>query len=296
MTDCKHVGNGNRSEYKSPLKVAGGGEGNRCKYNVRLDTYGCGCQHDCSYCYAKSLLQFRGLWDARVPRVANVDRLRKAVGKLEEGSVVRLGGMTDCFMPLEKECGVTLETLKMLNERGIGYLIVTKSPLVAEKEYVRALDPELAHIQVSVTSLDDGLAKTYEPGAAEPSRRIRAAKNLQRAGYDVQLRLSPYLGEWFINPSILALAGIKKGVVEFLRVNHWVKQWFCLDYSAYTVKSGGYEHLPLEAKIQKVEALRPAFERLTVCEDEPEAYQYWREHVNPNKDDCCDLRPSGVCA
>lgn len=42
-------------EFKSFYKTVGGNEGNKCHYPTRLDTYGCGCQHDCSYCYAKSL-------------------------------------------------------------------------------------------------------------------------------------------------------------------------------------------------------------------------------------------------
>ena len=32
------------------------------------------------------------------------------------------------------------------------------------------------------------------------------------------------------------------------------------------------------------------FKELTICEDCTEHYDYWREHVNPNKDDCCNLR------
>ena len=43
-------------EFKSFYKEVGGGEGDKCLYNTRLDTYGRGCAHDCSYCYAKSLL------------------------------------------------------------------------------------------------------------------------------------------------------------------------------------------------------------------------------------------------
>lgn len=43
-------------DFNSPKKTVGGNEGNKCLHNTRLDTYGCGCAHDCSYCYAKSLL------------------------------------------------------------------------------------------------------------------------------------------------------------------------------------------------------------------------------------------------
>lgn len=48
-------------EYKSFYKQVGGNEGSLCRYNTRLDTYGCGCLHNCNFCYARSLLEFRGL-------------------------------------------------------------------------------------------------------------------------------------------------------------------------------------------------------------------------------------------
>lgn len=54
-------------DFGSQIKYVGGNEGDKCNYSARLDTYGCGCQHDCSYCYAKSLLDFRGLWNPKNP-------------------------------------------------------------------------------------------------------------------------------------------------------------------------------------------------------------------------------------
>lgn len=138
-------------EFKSFYRVVGGNKGGKCKYPTRLDTYGCGCQHDCSYCYAKSLLEFRGLWDAQEPSVASLEKLERKINRLEPGSIVRMGGMTDCFQPMEKRYRVTAGVIKMLNKRGIGYLIVTKSDLVCE--YMSILDKRLAHIQISTTWL-----------------------------------------------------------------------------------------------------------------------------------------------
>lgn len=63
-------------EFKSFYKEVKGNEGNKCHYNIRLDTYGCGCQHDCKYCYAKSLLNFRNLWDAQNPSIADIKKLK----------------------------------------------------------------------------------------------------------------------------------------------------------------------------------------------------------------------------
>ena len=108
------------TEFKSFYKeVADSGEAQRCHYPTRLDTYGCGCAHDCSYCYAKSLLDFRGLWNPQDPAVANIAEIRKQISKVHKGEILRLGGMTDCFQECERKYEVTYQTIKELNKKGI---------------------------------------------------------------------------------------------------------------------------------------------------------------------------------
>ena len=128
------------SEYKSFYKSVGGNEGEKCNYPTRLDLYGKGCYHDCSYCYAKSLLNFRKLWDAEHPAVSDIDKVLKVIRKIPSSSIVRLGGMTDCFQPIESRFHITYEAIKELNKQGIGYLIVTKSSMVADDKYIRFTD------------------------------------------------------------------------------------------------------------------------------------------------------------
>ena len=64
-------------QFKSVGKTVEGNEGSKCLYTTRIDTYGCGCSRDCSYCYAKSLLDFRGLWNPKAPAVADLKDLRR---------------------------------------------------------------------------------------------------------------------------------------------------------------------------------------------------------------------------
>lgn len=272
-------------DFKSIGKDVGGNEGDKCNYSYRLDTYGCGCSHDCNYCYAKSLLDFRGLWDAKHPSIGDMSQISKEIRKIPKGTVVRLGGMTDCFQPIEALHRITYKTIRLLNKRKIEYLIVTKSAMVAD--YTDILDKDLAHIQITVTTLDDKLCATYER-ASPPSKRIEAIKKLQDAGYDVQIRISPFIPE-YMDTEALSKLGINKAVVEFLRVNTWIERWFNIDYSPYTVKHGGYRHFPVEIKKQLISRIT-GFKEVTVCEDEDKAYNYWKEHFNPNKDDCCNLR------
>lgn len=266
-------------EFKSFYKQVGGNEGNKCRYNTRLDTFGCGCQHDCSYCYAKSLLSFRNLWDAKEPAVADIDKVEQRIARLEPGSIVRLGGMTDCFQPMEAQERVTLATIELLNKYGIGYLIVTKSDLICE--YMNILDKELAHIQISTTWIPCEKAVSTE-------RRIKAIETLHTAGFDTAVRLSPYVPQ-FVDFDRLNSIQCSKIIVEFLRVNHWIRSWLPLDYSEYTVKHAGYNHLPLEKKVEYLAKIT-GFDEVSVCEDVTEHFEYWRECVNHNKEDCCNLR------
>ena len=223
-------------EFKSFFKTVGGNEGNKCHYPTRLDTYGCGCSHDCKYCYAKSLLDFRGLWNPQNPSIADIEKIKRKIAKLPKDiPAIRLGGMTDCFQPIEKNHRITYETIKALNENQIPYLIVTKSAMVADDEYIEILNKDLAHIQITITTTDDALSNTYEK-ASPPSQRIKAIEKLQNLGFDVSVRLSPYIPE-YIDLNILNNIKCDKILIEFLRVNTWIKRWFkkCLIFWRWRV-------------------------------------------------------------
>ena len=281
-------------EFKSFFKAVGGNEGGKCNYPTRLDTYGCGCQHNCAYCYARALLDFRGLWNYREPAVADIKDIRRTIQReLKAGDIVRLGGMTDCFQPLERTKRVTLRTIEELNKRGIGYLIVTKNKLIAEQEYLDTLNPELAHIQVTITSTDADISRKIEPGASLPDERISAVEILQDKGFDVQVRLSPFIPELVDVERINAIR-CDKILVEFLRVNTWIARWvketaLPIDLKAYTYKSAGYRHLPLRLKRQYIRQIT-GYREMSVCEDVEEHFAYWQETVNHNRKDCCNLK------
>lgn len=268
-----------------------GNEAERCHYPTRLDTYGCGCQHNCAYCYAKSLLAFRGLWNAQQPAAANLAKIRSTIVRhLRPGDVVRLGGMTDCLQPIEKAMRRTLRTIEMLNKRRVHYLIVTKSNLAAAPEYIAAMDKGLAHIQVSITSTDDAVSKRLEPGAPLPAERIAAVEQLQAEGFDVSVRLSPFIPE-FINIDTINAVRCNKVLVEFLRVNSWIEKWLAgtgANLKHHTLFANGYKHLPLDDKVALLSRIK--FPEVSVCEDVPRHWDYWKKCVNHNAEDCCNLK------
>lgn len=278
------------NEYKSFYKKVGGNEGNLCYYPIRLDVYGKGCQHDCKYCYAKSLLSFRKMWNPIEPAVADIEKVYKKVDKIPAGTILRLGGMTDCFQPIELKYRNTYKLIKKLNEKKIGYLIVTKSDMVAWDEYIEIMDKNLAHIQVTTTFEDTKIMRKYEKAPAI-EKRVNAIEKLYKLGFDVAMRVSPFIPE-FISSEFINNVKCDKVLIEFLRVNSWIKKWFDIDYSKYTLKYNGYLHLPLQEKINFLQGINK--KEMSVCEDVEEHYYYWKEHYNFNKNDCCNLRKADV--
>ncbi len=262
-------------------------EWEKCLYPSRLDTYGQWCSHNCSYCYARALLDFRGLWHPNNPKFIDLKEAYRIIAtEIPKWQITRLWWMTDCFQPVEKVHKITYNVLKAFNHYRKWYLIVTKSDLIVSDEYLQVLDKDLAHIQITITSTDDELAATYEK-ATRVSDRIKAIEKLWALRYDVQIRLSPYIPQYV---EVNKINDIKcdKIIVEFLRVNWFIKQKFKIDYSDYTLKEWWYRHLPLEKKIQLISKIKKP--QISVCEDVEAHYKYWKEHFNVNPDDCCNLR------
>lgn len=276
------------NKYNSFYKTVGGAEGNKCYYPTRLDLYGKGCFYNCSYCYAKQLLNFRKLWNPSDVGVAPLIDVYKTIDKIPKGSVVRLGGMTDCFQPIELKYKNTYNAIKRLNEKMVHYLIVTKSDLIVQDEYLEVLDKNLAHIQISIPTNDNKVLSSTDNAPVYERRKI-AIEVLYEMGFDVSLRLSPFLFDTVDFDEINSIE-VDKCLVEFLRTKPSLEETLSdfIDFKEYTHKEGGYRHLPLEKKLEVLDELN--FKEMTVCDDVQEHYDYFNNNFNYNPDDCCNLK------
>ena len=276
------------NKFHSFYKTVGGGEGEKCYYPTRLDLYGKGCAFNCSYCYGKQLLDFRGLWNPNNPSVAPLLDVYRTINQIPFGSIVRLGGMTDCFQPIELRYRLTYNTIKKLNEKGIHYLIVTKSDLIATNEYMDILNPNLAHIQVSIPTNDNKVLNATDNAPSFEDRK-NTVETLFDKGFDVSLRLSPFLYET-VDYDVINDINVDKCLVEFLRVKSTEKNNLVnfMSFNKYVINEGGYKHLRLTEKLNILKKLE--FKELSVCDDVKEHYNYFKNYLNYNKEDCCNLR------
>ena len=279
----------NKQKLGSFHKTVGGGEGSRCFYPTRLDTYGKGCYFNCQYCYAKNLLDFRKLWKPNSPAATSMKEMLQTIKKIPKGSVVRLGGMTDCFQPIEKIKRNTYKTIQLLNKKKIHYLIVTKSDLIINEEYLNLMSRKLAHIQVSIPTNDNKtLAATDNAKPFEVRKNV--VETLQEQGFDTSLRLAPFLYSTADYDVINAIK-VDKVLVEFLRLKSVAKSNplnKVISLNPYTYKEGGYYHLPFNTKMKVLRKLD--FKELSICEDVEAHYNYFLKNVCYNPNDCCNLR------
>ena len=150
------------------------------------------------------------------------------------------------------------------------------------------MDKELAHIQVSVPSTNDKVLRGTD-NAPSFNERINTIETLQEYGFDVSIRLSPFLYET-VDYDLLNNVNVDKCLVEFLRTTPQIteKMKDYINPDDYTHKEGGYRHLTLDKKLEILNNLR--FKEMTVCDDVQEHYEYFKEHYNHNKNDCCNLR------
>lgn len=267
----------NKNNLGSFYKTVGGGEGERCKYPTRLDTYGKGCYYNCKYCYAKGLLNFRGFWKPNNPATPKSKELLKIIKTIPSGSVVRLGGMTDCFQPIERFKRTTYKAIQLLNKKRIHYLIVTKSDIIKNKEYLQLMDKELAHIQVSIASTNNNILN-FTDNAPTYEKRAETIETLYSEDFDVSLRLAPILYDTIDYEKIHKIQ-VDKCLVEFLRLkNVGVKNPLnkIINLRPYVYREGGYYHLPLKIKKQILGKLH--FKEMSVCEDVNSHYHYFKNN------------------
>jgi DNA repair photolyase len=161
-----------------------------------------GCEHGCVYCYARPTHAYLDLspgldFETKLFAKPNAaDLLRRELAK--PGYVcepIALGTNTDPYQPIEREWKVTRSILEVLAECAHPFSIVTKSALV-ERD-VDLIAPmaakNMARVYVSITTLDRDLARTLEPRAAAPHRRLQTVKALAAAGVPVGVMVAPLI-------------------------------------------------------------------------------------------------------
>ncbi|MGY3364116.1 DNA repair photolyase [Bradyrhizobium sp. GM2.4] len=158
-----------------------------------------------------------------------------------EPRMIAIGTNTDPYQPIERERKIMRGILEVLERAGHPVGIVTKSALVVRDIDIlaRMAKRNLAKVGISVTSLDPKLARTMEPRASTPPKRLEALKQLSEAGIPTTVMVAPVIPA--LNDSEIerildaaAHAGVKEASYVLLRlpleVRDLFREWLMANY------------------------------------------------------------------
>lgn len=207
-----------------------------------------GCEHGCSYCYARTYHEYLG-YSAGLDFESKIVVKRDAPRLLEQALArpgyrpgkIAMSGVTDCYQPVERELQLTRGCLEVMARFRQPVALITKNALVT-----RDLDhlAELARhgavaVYLSITTLDARLARVLEPRASTPRARLDAIAALARAGVPCGVSAAPMIpglndselpaileavkdaGGGFAAYSVVRLPGAVAGVFE-----GWIERHF----------------------------------------------------------------------
>jgi len=161
-----------------------------------------GCEHGCIYCFARpshAYLGFSAGLDFETKIVFKPEAAKLLEKELSRASykpgVIALGSNTDPYQPVERTLAITRAVLEVLERFGNPVGIVTKSAGVLRDIDIlrRMAERNLAKVHISITTLDPVLARTLEPRAASPARRVAAVRELRAAEIPVGVLASPMI-------------------------------------------------------------------------------------------------------
>ncbi|MCO5731116.1 PA0069 family radical SAM protein [Rhizobium sp. SSA_523] len=161
-----------------------------------------GCEHGCIYCFARPTHSYMGLsagldFEAKLFAKPDAPRLLERELSRREYKVkpIAIGTNTDPYQPIEKDWRIMRQLLEVLAKAHHPVMIVTKSALVLRDMDILSdmAAKGLAKVALSVTTLDRKLARSMEPRASTPEKRLDALQRLSAAGIPTSVLVSPII-------------------------------------------------------------------------------------------------------
>jgi DNA repair photolyase len=161
-----------------------------------------GCEHGCVYCYARPSHCFLGHsagldFETKLYAKTNAAALleKELAARTYEPETIALGAVTDPYQPIERQYRISREILEVLDRASHPVGIVTKSALVVRDIDIlqRLAARDLVKVALSITTLDVRVARSMEPRAATPARRLDAIRQLTAAGIPTQVMVAPVI-------------------------------------------------------------------------------------------------------
>ena len=174
-----------------------------------------GCQHGCTYCYARFMKRVTGHrepWGDFVDVKINAPRILEREIRKKKRDRVWLSGVCDPYQPLEARYCLTRRCLEILARNSWPVTIQTRSPLILRDLDIIRTAPDF-EAGFTITTADDRIRQIFEPCAPPVEERIRALDVLHKAGVSTYAMIAPML------PGAEGLARLLIGKVDFVFID-----------------------------------------------------------------------------
>ncbi len=186
-------------EYSPVRDILTRASGFMGEYDYTLNPYS-GCSFGCTYCYAAFFSLSRekrdrwGHWiTVKENAVSKMERFKRSL----DGKLIYMSSVTDPYQPIERKLKITRDLLKILAEQHKPKLVVqTRSPLVVRDcDLFRSIEDNGGRVQINmtVTTDDEDIRRTFEPYCPSNSERMRAIAEIVNAGIDACITMTPLL-------------------------------------------------------------------------------------------------------
>lgn len=174
-----------------------------------------GCTHGCIYCDSRSrCYQINHIFEDVEVKENALSLLEKALKARRKRCMIGTGSMTDPYLPIEEDLGLTRGALELIHRYGFGATVITKSDRVLrDLDLLEAINRRSkAVVQMTLTTHGDGLCRILEPNVSPTSRRVAALKQFREAEVPTVVWLAPILP--YINDTRENIEGLLESCIE----------------------------------------------------------------------------------
>jgi DNA repair photolyase len=155
-----------------------------------------GCEHNCTYCYARLFMRrYSGHsepWGEFIDVKINApELLRKQLERAKRGTVW-VSSVCDPYQPIESKYKLTRQCLEELVKRQFPVNIQTKSALVL-RDLDLILKFEEKEVGFTIATNDETVAKLFEPRASTVKERLEALEKIHSKGIKTFAFIGPLL-------------------------------------------------------------------------------------------------------
>lgn len=168
-----------------------------------------GCLHGCIYCDARSTCyQMNHAFEDIAVKVNGPKLLEDALRRKRKRCMIGTGAMSDPYLPLEKELGLTRKCLELIDRYEFGLAIQTKSDLILrDLDLLKSINRKTkCVVQITMTTCDEQLCRILEPGVCTTKRRFEVLEIMRDEGIPTICWMTPILP--FINDTEENIRGL----------------------------------------------------------------------------------------